>query len=179
MLLVSLERLDDNMTHVFHDFGDLVVQRGTFTDKDGVITDPSEVKGSYLKPDGTEVILTEPDPNLIKIGIGIYDLQIDVDLNVTGRWSWRIFAEGTLQSADEGHFEVLQKYAQKPDNTIDSNDIANLAKAPEQVSTDEGMVRERRVDELIKADQHLANRSVTDLPLHGFRISRARPGGAV
>ena len=169
------------MTHVFHDFGDLVVQRATFTDKAGVVADPTIVKGSYLKPDSTEVILTFPNANLVKISTGIYDLQIDIDLDVTGTWSWRIFGTGLNQSAEEGHFEVQERYTQPAtdEKRITSDDIANLALAPEQVSTDEGMVRERRVDELIKADQHQSNKLVTDSPLHGFRISRAKPGGAV
>jgi len=169
------------MAHVFHDFGDLVIQRATFTDKSGVVADPTTVKGSYIKPDGTEVILTEPNVNLVKISTGVYDLQIDVDLDVTGRWFWRIFGEGTIQSAEEGHFDALKRYTEVATNInpITSDDISRLALAPEQVSTDEGMVRERRVDELIKADMHQASKNVTDQPLHGFRISRAKPGGAV
>ena len=63
--------------------------------------------------------------------------------------------------------------------TISQNDIEDLGKSPRKVTTDEGTVTERSVDELIKADQYGSVKQVGDNPLHGLRISRCKPGGPV
>jgi len=65
-----------------------------------------------------------------------------------------------------------------PDEITDDT-IAELAASPRKITTDEGVVEERSIDEIIKADQHLGNKNVTDQPLHGLRISRFKPGGSV
>lgn len=58
-------------------------------------------------------------------------------------------------------------------------DIASLALSPKKIVTDEGSVEERSVGELIKADQHVAAQAIGDLPLHGLRMSKFKPAGAV
>lgn len=63
--------------------------------------------------------------------------------------------------------------------TISQQDIEDLGKAPQRVTTDEGTVEERPVNELIKADQYAAAKQVGDEPLHGLRISQFRPAGPV
>lgn len=63
--------------------------------------------------------------------------------------------------------------------TISNTDIENAGKAPKKVVTEEGSVEEKSVDELIKADQYANSKQVGDNPLHGLRISRCKPGGAV
>lgn len=63
--------------------------------------------------------------------------------------------------------------------TISSSDIEDAGKAPERVTTDEGTVEEKPIDELIKADQYSNSKSVGDSPLHGLRVSRFKPRGAV
>lgn len=62
--------------------------------------------------------------------------------------------------------------------TINDSDFEDKADSPKKVQTDEGMVEERSVDELIKADQYTKARQAGDGPLHGLRISRFKPGGA-
>lgn len=63
--------------------------------------------------------------------------------------------------------------------TISSDDIEEAAQAPKKASTDEGMVEEKSVQELIEADKYnKANQSPSG-PLHGLRVSRFKPGGAV
>ena len=57
--------------------------------------------------------------------------------------------------------------------------IEELAAAPRRVSTDEGTVMERSIDELIKADQYLKANDIGDSPLHGLRVSRCKPAGPV
>lgn len=63
--------------------------------------------------------------------------------------------------------------------TISQQDIEDLGKSPQKVSTDEGTVEERPIDELIKADQYASAKQVGDVPLHGLRISRFKPAGPV
>lgn len=62
---------------------------------------------------------------------------------------------------------------------IPNTTLASLATSPRKVVTDEGSVEERDARELIALDQHLANQAVTDKPLHGLRISKFKPSGAV
>jgi len=62
--------------------------------------------------------------------------------------------------------------------TITDADFEDKADSPKRVTTDEGTVEERSVDELIKADQYNKARARNDGPLHGLRISRCKPGGA-
>jgi hypothetical protein len=63
--------------------------------------------------------------------------------------------------------------------TISQSDIEDAGKAPKRVTTDEGTVEERSVSELIKADQYAKANQAGDNPLHGLRVSRFKPGGAV
>ena len=63
--------------------------------------------------------------------------------------------------------------------TISSSDIEEAGKAPKKVVTDEGSVEEKSVDELIKADRYNSASTIGDAPLHGLRVSRFKPGGAV
>jgi len=62
--------------------------------------------------------------------------------------------------------------------TIDDADFEEKADSPKRVTTDEGTVEERSIDELIKADKYTNARSVGNGPLHGIRVSRCKPGGA-
>ena len=59
------------------------------------------------------------------------------------------------------------------------SEFEELAKAPRKVETDEGTVTERSIKELIDADKHLNELNAPDEPLHGLRISRCKPRGAV
>jgi len=63
--------------------------------------------------------------------------------------------------------------------SISSNDLLELAKAPKKTVTDEGSVEERPIDELIKADKYNKANTIGDSPLHGLRISLFKPGGPV
>ena len=63
--------------------------------------------------------------------------------------------------------------------SISKSDVEDKGKSPRKVSTDEGTVTERSVDDLIKADQYANSKDVGDNPLHGLRISRCKPAGPV
>jgi hypothetical protein len=62
---------------------------------------------------------------------------------------------------------------------MEPSDIESLALSPRKIVTDEGSVEERSAQELIKADQHTTAQEIGDYPLHGLRISKFKPGGAV
>ena len=62
---------------------------------------------------------------------------------------------------------------------ISDSDIETKAAEPERVTTDEGTIKERSVDELIKAQEHVAQKAATSNPLYGLHISRFKPSGAV
>jgi len=57
---------------------------------------------------------------------------------------------------------------------LNADTIAELATAPKRTKTAEGMVEERSIDELIKADQY-TNSNPNAVPW-GMRIARVRPG---
>jgi len=59
-----------------------------------------------------------------------------------------------------------------------TNSVAQRAAEPRRMTTEEGTVVERSMDEIIKADQYDKANQVGDDPLHGLRISRCKPAGA-
>lgn len=62
---------------------------------------------------------------------------------------------------------------------IGQEDIDDLLLAPKKTKTDEGEIEERSVKELTQAiDKSKAN-AVGDTPLHGLRVSKFKPGGAL
>lgn len=78
----------------------------------------------------------------------------------------------SFAAATTGHtFSILDK--------PDDDTIWEHAQSPMRVSTDEGTVVERPIDELIKAANRKAADNVGDKPLHGLRISRCKPAGPV
>mgnify|MGYP001579814019 CR=1 FL=1 len=62
---------------------------------------------------------------------------------------------------------------------ITQSEIEEQAKAPKRTMTDEGTVEERRIEDIIKADEYGKAQSVGDVPLHGLRVSQFKPAGAV
>lgn len=62
---------------------------------------------------------------------------------------------------------------------IESSDIETTAEGPKRVQqVGEGMVEERDVDELIKADRYNRSGSAVNPPW-GMRIARAKPSGTL
>jgi hypothetical protein len=115
-----------------------------------------------------------------------YDFQ-DADVDEAGDYYGYFIVKDasgeshTFPPGDEGiHFLVTE--LEPPEATvagITAEDIANLAKSPRKVQTDEGTVTERSVDELIKADRYAKANEIGDEPLHGLRVSRFKPAGPV
>lgn len=86
--------------------GAAVRVRGTFKDPStGVVFDPTTVKVSYrYKAEAVTTRTFGVDAAVVKEGIGVYHL--DIDANAVGEWHWRIFSQGTGQTASEGSFTV-------------------------------------------------------------------------
>lgn len=63
--------------------------------------------------------------------------------------------------------------------TITQADIEQRAKDPLKVTTDEGSVEERPIDEMITADRYAAVKNVPESPLFGLRVAQFKPAGAV
>jgi hypothetical protein len=63
---------------------------------------------------------------------------------------------------------------------LEDSDFEDKANSPRKVTTDEGTVEERTVEELIKAERHTANRSSSQQVVpFGMSIARTKPGGTV
>ena len=93
-----------------YDVGDLVRITGTWTDADGVNTDPTTVKGEYTDPSGNNTAVTVGG-GITKSATGVYYYDIDVDEE--GTWIYRFYAESgtaTGQGADESHFYAVTNF---------------------------------------------------------------------
>lgn len=64
------------------------------------------------------------------------------------------------------------------DETLDDA-IRTAALSPAKASGDEGSVEARTIDELIKADRHLASKQVASGARRGFRLTPMKPPGTV
>ena len=62
--------------------------------------------------------------------------------------------------------------------TIESSDIEDNAKGPSRMTTEEGSVQEKSVDELIKADNHTKAAAATAVP-YGLRLARIKFPGTI
>jgi hypothetical protein len=77
----------------------------TFTDEDGVLTDPTTVTIKVMDPCGGETTYVEgTDSEMDNPSTGVYTADITPDC--AGRWSFRWITTGPV-FADEGDFIVL------------------------------------------------------------------------
>ncbi len=61
---------------------------------------------------------------------------------------------------------------------LEEEEIDELAKAPKKVRTDEGLVEERDIDDIVKADQYNSGKGANAVPW-GMKVARTKPGGTV
>lgn len=64
-------------------------------------------------------------------------------------------------------------------DTDEDPDFLQYAQTPKHVSTDEGSVTERSVDELISADRYKKLQTAVERPPWGMRVARVQPGGTL
>lgn len=62
---------------------------------------------------------------------------------------------------------------------LDKETIEELAAAPERTNTDEGTVKERSANDIIKLDNHATAKDTGMKVPWGMKVARIRPGGAV
>lgn len=60
-----------------------------------------------------------------------------------------------------------------------SQRIEEVAAGPAEVQSDAGRVREQSLEDLVKADQHLAANTAAGKPHRGLRFTRLVPPGTV
>lgn len=89
-----------------YDKGDLIRCTGTFTDADGVATDPASVFFKVRDPYRNVTVEYEygVDAALIKSATGIY--YSDVSGDVVGKYFYTYYSTGIGQAAGENDFDV-------------------------------------------------------------------------
>lgn len=88
------------MSNTYHN-GDEVRFKGTFTDADGAVQDPSTVYFQILNPSETTTSYQYTvDVEVKRESEGIY--YIDLPLTTEGWWYYRWYSTGSGRAADEG-----------------------------------------------------------------------------
>lgn len=89
------------------DIGDVVRVSGYWT-INGVAVDPGTGPTFKIKdPSGNILTKTYPgDAEVVKDGTGIF--HMDVDIDESGTWHYRVYATGTGKAAEEGDIAVGQ-----------------------------------------------------------------------
>jgi hypothetical protein len=82
-----------------YDIGDRVRLTGTFHDEAYALANPSVVTLTVRKPDGTLLTPTPTNPST-----GVFTALVDLD--TSGRWTFRYAGTGTLVTAGEDGFSV-------------------------------------------------------------------------
>jgi hypothetical protein len=80
-----------------YEVGDLVTLQATFTNIDGVNTDPTTVTLSVQDPGGTITAYTYAGMAVTKFATGIYRYALSI--TTEGRWRYRWVGTGTVQAA--------------------------------------------------------------------------------
>jgi hypothetical protein len=80
--------------------GQTIQFRASFTDKDGVATDPTQIQVTILEPDGTSTnYLYNTDPEVIKESTGVY--YINRPANQQKKWRHRWQGDGAILAVAE------------------------------------------------------------------------------
>lgn len=91
-----------------YDLGEKIAVDGEFKrESDGELIDPTTVKFDVKKPDGvTTAYVYGTDAELVKDAVGQYHAELDLDQS--GNWHYRMYSEGTGQTAAEDDLFVRQ-----------------------------------------------------------------------
>ncbi len=90
-----------------YDKGDKVKIKGTFSDADGNLLDPTEVFVRYcIGVEGTAVTKQYvTDPEVVRESLGVFYMLVDAD--TTGDWYYAVYSTGTGKASDETFFRVI------------------------------------------------------------------------
>lgn len=89
--------------------GALVRISCTFTDQNGVPTDPASVSAAIKTPTGTVTNYAYP-ATIVRDGVGLYHVDVSTtgaSVAEAGTWVYRWASTGAGQAAAEGSFAVL------------------------------------------------------------------------
>lgn len=91
-----------------YDIGDLAKVSAAFTNAAGAAIDPTVVKLTVKKPDGTLTTYTYGvGDTIVKDSTGNY--HANIDLTLAGTWRYRWFSTGTGQAAEEDDLFVQEQ----------------------------------------------------------------------
>jgi hypothetical protein len=85
-----------------YDIGDQTILRGTFTNSDGEVTDPTTVQVLVRTPAGTET--TYDGDDITRDSEGIYSFEYQ--MTERGTYHYRWIGSGALVCAGEGYLKV-------------------------------------------------------------------------
>ena len=126
------------------------------------------------------------DNAFIHIGNGWHSLCLPDEASAEGTPNFVLIgggATGCIIISSKEDFETTVSAVTTTTTTAAGGDgipnLANLLAAPIFTRTDEGAVRERTVDELIKADAYLKGAAAGDAVPWGLRVAKTKPTGTV
>jgi len=103
--------------------------------------------------------------------VGTYIVLVIDENGDTPVYSGWVDLSGVVSSSHNSYIESDITYEYDSEQSV-----AQRAAEPRSMTTDEGKVVERSIDEIIKADQYSEAKQIGDNPLHGLRVSRCKPG---
>lgn len=87
--------------------GNMLVTEVTFRDSTGSARDPSDITLQLLGPDGLEEYEYETDPEVVRVGQGLYRFQRVLVPGDVGSWSFEWAGTGDVIATAGGRFRVL------------------------------------------------------------------------
>lgn len=151
----------------------------------------------FMREGSTPVVFTAVDLasadadhvnyGIIHLGDGWHRLCLPDEAAAEGAADWVLVGGGATGCIIISSKEDLSSTASAVTTTTTTSgtdseglpNLANLLAAPLFTRTDEGAVRERTVDELIKADAHLKGIEAGAEVPWGLRIAKTKPSGTV
>jgi len=89
-----------------YNYGDVVRVRGTFTDEDEVVHDPTVVSVTVLDPANSETTYVYgTNDEVVKLSVGIYYIEVSAT-EQAGEWHLRWFSTGTGKASQPSSFLI-------------------------------------------------------------------------
>lgn len=156
----------------------------------GVLVDPTSIvlcdsAATYgVKRNDTDAVVVAANTPMTKVAVGIYEYGFTEPEDGLEYTAWVKIVYGGNTYYFEHDLAVTESTTTTTTTTAaaSSDGVANLSSllaAPLATKTDEGFVRERTVDELIKADAYLKGLGAGDAVPWGLRVAKTMPPGTV
>lgn len=155
-----------------------------------VLTDPTSIvlsdsAGTYgIKRNDTDAVVVAAGTAMTKITTGVYEHTFTEPADDLAYTAWVKIVYGGNTYYWEHDLPATESTTTTTTTTAAATsegipDLSSLLAAPLATKTDEGFVRERTVDELIKADAYLKGIGAGDAVPWGLRVAKTMPGGTV